>query len=160
MEAVGAIILILIIIWLLVTLCKFWLRWLRKLNDPANKFPAIVSSGTENLSLDTDRDKDVDNSTTGTEQIKTSVPNMVDDTIDTSTITQSVLVGGAIITLSPPTKTQKKEYIIFQAGTYIELAKQIRELARQGFTVTTMTQNTVFSYTVIMERDTVNKTNS
>ena len=159
MEAVGAIILIiiLIIIWLLVTLCKFWLRWLRKLNDPANKFPAIVSSGTENLSLDIDRDN---NPTTGTEQIKTSVPSMVDDTIDTSTITQSVLVGGAIITLSPPTEIQKKEYIIFQAGTYIELAQQIRELATQGFTVTTMTQNTVFSYTVVMERDTVNKTNS
>ena len=37
--------------------------------------------------------------------------NKIKNTINTSTITQSVLVGGAIITLSPPTKTQKKEYI-------------------------------------------------
>ena len=51
--------------------------------------PAKASSGTENLSPDTD--KDVDNPTTDTEQIKTSVPSMMDDTINTSTITQSVL---------------------------------------------------------------------
>ena len=121
--------------------------------------PAKASSGTENLSPDTDTDKDVDNPTTETEQIKTSVPSMMDDTINTSIITQSVLFDGTIITLNPPTEIQKKEYITLEVFDSAEIAKHINELATQGFTVTTMTEDRN-SYTVIMERDTVNKTNS
>ena len=121
--------------------------------------PAKASSGTENLSPDTDTDKDVDNPTTETEQIKTSVPSMMDDTINTSTITQSVLFDGSVIKLNLPTEIQKKEYITLEVFDSAEIAKHINELATQGFTVTTMTQDSV-NYTVIMERDTVNKTNS
>ena len=121
--------------------------------------PAVASSGTENLSPDTDRDKEFDNPTTDTEQIKTSVPSVIDDTIDTSTITQSVLFDGSVIKFNLPTEIQKKEYITFEVGGSTKVAKHINELARQGFTVTTMTEDRN-SYTVIMERDTVNKTNS
>ena len=118
---------------------------------------AKASSGTENLSPD--RDKEFDNPTTDTEQIKTSVPSMMDDTINTSTITQSVLFDGSVIKLNLPTEIQKKEYITLEVFDSAEIAKHINELATQGFTVTTMTEDRN-SYTVIMERDTVNKTNS